>query len=695
MELLSPAGSMDSLKAAALNGADAVYFGTGSFSARRFAGNFEGDELKAALDYCRLGDIKTYITVNTLIFDKEFQRAVEYAAMLYRMGADAVIVQDFGLACEIRRQIPNLDVHASTQMGIHDSNGLLVLEALGVKRAVLSREVPMKELKRLCSATSLDIEVFAHGAMCMSFSGNCLFSSMAGERSGNRGTCAQPCRKRMSAFGVPQENDYALSLSDMCMLEHVEDFKTAGVSCIKLEGRMKRPEYVAIVTRAYRQAIDGASVAEQKQSIAKMMGMFSRGGKRTGYYYGDGGVTGCVAVSDPSPELLDEAAQTLNKERTRTAKISARLKVNEIAFVKISADGIECMAQGKTVEHANKPRPDSAMRYRQQLEKLGGTPFHCAQCAIECDSDAFMPISELNELRRQAVNMLSAKLTQQRPLAVGSVDIKPMLDSNLGQTKVLALVRDYEQAQAVCAAGADYVALEPVSYDDKLIRRLAPIRKKAKLLLALPVCVIDPAETAKIAALLTSELVDGAIASNLGQIRLMDAIEIKIASSAMNILNSVTWACYQRLGFTDFIASEELTKPQLSDILKNGGGVKAYGRTMLMQLKHCPVKEYMGCKNCNGVAGALTDEAGREFPLSNISQADGCLVRVLNCVPTDIIAHLAKLAPPTIALAEFRTEGAAQAGKLVYELKRALNNGGEGYAPNKDTTRGHWSRAID
>ncbi len=695
MELLSPAGSMESLKAAALNGADAVYFGTGSFSARRFAGNFEGDELKAALDYCRLIDIKTYITVNTLVFDKEFERAVDYAAMLYNMGADAVIVQDFGLACEIRRQIPELDVHASTQMGIHDTNGLLVLEALGVKRAVLSREVPMKELKRLCNATSLDVEVFAHGAMCMSFSGNCLFSSMAGERSGNRGTCAQPCRKRMSVFGIPQENDYALSLSDMCMLEHVDDFRAAGVSCIKLEGRMKRPEYVAIVTRAYRDAIDGASGVELKQDIAKMMEMFSRGGKRTGYYYGDGGITGCVAVSAPSPELLDEAAKTLNKERTRAVKISSRLKVDEAALVKINIDGIECEAEGKKVEHANKPRSDSVERYRQQLEKLGGTRFRCDKCALECDEDAFIPISELNELRRQAVNMLSAKLTLQRQAVAKPVEIRPLRNPNIGQTKVMALVRDYEQAQAVCAAGADYVALEPVSYDDKLIRLLAPMRKKAKLILELPVCVIDPAETAKIAALLTSELVDGAIASNLGQIRLMDGLEIKIASSAMNVTNSVTWACYQRLGFTDFIASEELTKPQLSDILKTGGGVKAYGRTMLMQLKHCPIKEYLCCKKCNGVAGTLTDEAGREFPLSNISQTDGCLVRVLNCVPTDVIAQLAQLDQLTIALAEFRTQSAAEAGKLVGELKRALNNNGESHSPDKDTTRGHWSRAID
>lgn len=692
MELLSPAGSMESLKAAALNGADAVYFGTGSFSARRFAGNFEGDELKCALDYCRLRNIKTYITVNTLIFDKELQRALEYAAMLYRMGADAVIVQDFGLACEIRKQLTDFDVHASTQMGIHDVNGLLVLEQLGVKRAVLSREVPMKELKRLCAATSLDIEVFAHGAMCMSFSGNCLFSSMAGERSGNRGTCAQPCRKRMSAFGIPKVNDYALSMSDMCMIEHISDFKAAGVSCIKLEGRMKRPEYVAIVTRAYREALDGASGVELNKSIDKMMEMFSRGGKRTGYYYGDGGVTGCVAVSAPSAELVNEAAQTYkNKERTRDVKIAARLAVGEPAVVRIRLGELECEKKGKLVERANKPRQDNLERYRQQLEKLGGTPFHCVECAIECDGDAFVPISELNELRRQVVEQLIVELTMQRQLSAETIETKPRASNCCEQIKVMALVRDCEQAEAVYAAGADYIALEPVNYEVNLLKQLQPLRKKAKLLLALPACVIDPGETKKIAALLTEALVDGAVASNLGQIRLMGDVKIRLASSAMNILNSVTWAYYQSLGFTDFIASEELTKPQLSDILKYGGGIKAYGRTMLMQLKHCPVSEYEGCQNCDGIAGALTDEAGREFPLSNIAQADRCLVRVLNCVPTDVIAQLKEIGTLTLALAEFRVESAQEAGRIVRQIKKTDEN----YAPNINTTRGHWSRAID
>lgn len=695
MELLSPAGSMKSLIAAAMNGADAVYFGTGSFSARRFAGNFDGDELKNALDYCRLRDIKTYITVNTLVFDKEMQQALEYAAELYRLGADAIIVQDFGLACEIRKQLPQLDLHASTQMGIHDENGLRVIENLGFKRAVLSREVPMKNLPKLCSATNVDIEVFAHGAMCMSFSGNCLFSSMAGERSGNRGTCAQPCRKKISVYGLPGADDYVLSLSDMCMIEHLDEFKAAGVSCIKLEGRMKRPEYVAIVTRAYREALDGASRNEIERSVAKMLEMFERGGKRTGYYYGANGdigpVTGCVAVSQPSNSLLKEAL-SVNNERTRSIAMSARVHVDEPITLKVSLDDKSFTVYGDKVQRADKPHSDNEARYIKQLTKLGGTPFSCSSCIVECDSLSFVPVSEINQLRRRAIEALSSDVTAQRNAIVTAFDNDLRIE-NVERSKVLVLVRNAESAQTVVSAGADWVALEPISYNAETLIAMQPLRKKAKLLLALPACVIEPTESDRLSALLNESYVDGAIAGNIGQIRLMDDLPIRVASSTMNTLNALTWKRYKQLGFTDFIVSEELTKAQLSDILKYGGGLKVYGRTALMQLRHCPVCEYKGCKQCKGTAGTLTDEAGRKFPLSNIVQSDGCLVRVLNCVPTDIVAQMTDAGLPKLVFAEFRTESPFQSGAIVNSIRRALS--GEEYSPPAETTRGHWSRAID
>ncbi|MBR4018019.1 MAG: U32 family peptidase, partial [Clostridia bacterium] len=252
MELLSPAGSREAMRAAVNNGADAIYMGGSAFNARRFAANFSNADLQDALDYCHVRGVKAYVTLNILTLDKEFSEAAKYAAFLCRAGVDAAIIQDMGLAAFLRKEIPELPLHASTQMGIHSPEGANAVYAMGMERAVLSREVPLCEIANIRAASPIELEAFAHGALCMSFSGGCLLSSMAGERSGNRGTCAQPCRKLMAIDRAPGKDDYALSLGDLCMIEHLKDMEKAGVSCIKLEGRMKRAEYVAVITRAYR-----------------------------------------------------------------------------------------------------------------------------------------------------------------------------------------------------------------------------------------------------------------------------------------------------------------------------------------------------------------------------------------------------------------------------------------------------------
>ena len=241
MELLSPAGSREALTAAVQNGADAVYFGGGSFNARRFADNFEGDGIISAVDYCHERGVRAYITLNTLVFDRELCDALVFAEQLYRIGVDAVLVQDLGLAGLIRRNLPELTLHASTQMGIHDLGGLQYCKRIGLTRAVLARETSLAQIKYLSNNCDIELETFAHGALCMSFSGSCLYSSMSGERSGNRGTCAQPCRKNASIFGRPSDKDFCLSPNDICMIEHLNALQRAGVACVKIEGRMKKP----------------------------------------------------------------------------------------------------------------------------------------------------------------------------------------------------------------------------------------------------------------------------------------------------------------------------------------------------------------------------------------------------------------------------------------------------------------------
>lgn len=283
IELLSPVGDFECLKAAVQNGADSVYFGSNIFSARAFAHNFDLNELEKAIQYAKIRGVKTHLTLNTLIKDDEFDEALALAKNAYEFGIDAIIVQDLGLARSLIKTFPDLPIHASTQMTVHNLTGALELQNLGFKRVVLSRELSTDEIDYICKNTNIEIECFAHGALCISYSGQCLFSSMIGGRSGNRGKCAQPCRLPYELF----ENDkkinsgYLLSTRDLCSLDYIPNFIKSGVHCLKIEGRMKSPEYVAIVTKIYRKYIDLALSNEpyivDQNDRKNLMQVFNRG----------------------------------------------------------------------------------------------------------------------------------------------------------------------------------------------------------------------------------------------------------------------------------------------------------------------------------------------------------------------------------------------------------------------------------
>lgn len=287
MELLAPAGDFECLKAAVQNGADSVYFGASSFSARAFANNFDNETLEMAINYAKLRNVKTHLTLNTLITDDEFEDAIKLAEHAYNCGIDAIIVQDFGLARYLIDHFPGLDVHGSTQMTIHNLECVQTLEKFGFKRAVLSRELPISEIYDICQKTNIETEVFIHGALCLSYSGQCLLSSMIGGRSGNRGKCAQPCRLPYKVNGIDNNFKYLMSPKDLCGLEFIPDLIDAGVSCFKIEGRMKKPEYVATVTRIYRKYIDKYLNKENyvidKKDMNDLLQVFNRGGFSSGH----------------------------------------------------------------------------------------------------------------------------------------------------------------------------------------------------------------------------------------------------------------------------------------------------------------------------------------------------------------------------------------------------------------------------
>ncbi len=289
IELLSPAGSFECVKAAVQNGADAIYLGSTYFSARAFAENFSETQLEESIKYCRIRNVKVFLTLNTLITDNEFEEAFELAKTAYIYGVNAIIVQDLGLAQILIKHFPDLPIHASTQMSIHTLDGVLALEKQGFKRVVLSRELPLAEISYICKNSKAEIECFAHGALCISYSGQCLFSSLTGARSANRGKCAQPCRLPYSLLENDKKIDsgYLMSPKDFCAIEYIPEYISAGVKCLKIEGRMKSPEYVATVTRIYRKYIDLANSNQEyivdEKDKKDLMQVFNRGNFSSGH----------------------------------------------------------------------------------------------------------------------------------------------------------------------------------------------------------------------------------------------------------------------------------------------------------------------------------------------------------------------------------------------------------------------------
>ncbi|MEA4969166.1 MAG: DUF3656 domain-containing protein [Candidatus Pelethousia sp.] len=695
MLLLSPAGSPESLRAALQNGADGVYFGGAAFNARRGAANFDEDAMMEALDACRLYGARSFITMNTLLTDRELPAALAYARFLYEAGADALIVQDLGLIRLLQRELPDFNLHASTQLGVCDIPGARLTREMGLKCAVLAREVSLEGIRAIHAAVDIPLEAFAHGALCMSFSGACLLSSMAGERSGNRGTCAQPCRKRMGLSGKPGPDDYVLSLSDLCMLEHLDDLASAGVSWLKLEGRMKRPEYVAAVTAAYRAALDGANAKELAAHKQRLLALFDRGGGKTGYFYGDHAITGCVAEAAPASSLLRELAQSYAGEnRRQPISLHLTLRLGDPARLEVTAVGrASASVEGPVPERAEKPR--SAARYLEQLRKLGDTPFTAASCTGEIDEDAYLAVRSLNELRRRACEALLKTLRLRRV----APDIRPAGEPaptpRNEPAQILALVRNEAQARAAASAGADMVALEASLEAEAALTALQNLRGPSRLLLALPAAAPQGKETARLEGLLHSGLVDGAVAVNIGQVLMTEGLGLRVAGTQLNAFNAESVRSLKSMGFAKVVLSVELTKAQMRDILAVdcAAGISAYGRAQLMQLFHCPRKEAGGCGGCLGAGDYLEDEAGRRFPLSPMKGADGCLVRLLNCLPTDITDYLAQLPRPGLVQLAFYEEAPGEVSRLVARAKAALT--GEAVEPPVNATRGHWSRAVE
>ncbi len=406
IELLSPAGDLKCFYAAINAGADAVYAGLDKFGARAFAGNLSSDEFIEAIDHAHLFSKKLYLTLNILIKDKEREEVDKMIEPLYRAGLDGVIVQDIGLISHLKKKYPLMEVHVSTQAFVTGPKGALLFKKMGASRVVPARELSIDEIKDIRKNAGIEVECFIHGAMCYCYSGMCLMSSFLGGRSGNRGRCAGPCRQ---PYGGKGKEDYILSMKDLCGIESIPDLIKAGVDSLKIEGRMKSPEYVYGVTSIYRKYIDlfyeknTIENPDLKKDMEKLVSIYSRSGLNPGYFNKRNGgemITrerGSYSTSLPDIEKTDSIV--------RRASCRAVFKKGEEAVLSIRSGDNEAEVRGAVVEEAKK-KPLSHDDILKQLKKCGNSGFYFEETEIIADPDIFIPVSVLNELRRRGLSEL-------------------------------------------------------------------------------------------------------------------------------------------------------------------------------------------------------------------------------------------------------------------------------------------------
>ena len=632
LELLSPAGSFDALRAAVCNGADAVYLGVDSFNARRGARNFTTEELHQAVRYCHVRGVKVHLTLNTLISDREMPAVAKTIASAAEAGVDAFIVQDLGVVSLCKQIAPQIQIHASTQMSIHSLEGVREAAAMGLSRVVLARELPRQDIAFICRNSPIEIEVFVHGALCMCYSGQCYMSAVIGRRSGNRGQCAQPCRL---PYGYDRfEDKYPLSLKDNCLIQYVQELEKLGVASIKIEGRMKRPEYVATVTSNYRKAIDSGTVsAQQMQALRKA---FSRQGFTQGYYLQKTGreMFGTRVPEKEDKEFLQEARATY--EAVEPQKIGVRFyaivkRMQPIMLAVQDEDGNICKAQGQMPEPA--VRHDLTQEELQaRLCKTGGTPFYCEGVRSAIDPGLSVSAAEINRLRREVLAHLTAVRGRLEPTEIGTYSEPRKFLGAKGAPKMTVSVLKTEQITPkmlrMCPAMI-YVPISEIVAEADYYRSVV----RSQAIAAILPRVVHEGETRKLMAqldMLGSIGIKRVLLGNLGQISLARSRGLEIAGDfGLNLYNSRAMLMAQKLGLTSVTASFEMTLPQLRDLSKPlPTEMIVYGRLPLMLTENCLMKNRSGVCTCHAGTAKLTDRIGEEFRV--VKDGDSCRSVLLN-----------------------------------------------------------------
>ena len=770
MENLAPAGNWDALRSAVAAGADAVYLGYAAYSARAGAGNFDEQQLRDAVRFAHLHHVRVHVTVNTLIKDGEMAGVVDVLRLLSEIRVDAVLVQDLGVLRMARRCFPDLPIHASTQMAIHNATGVRFCRQQGMTRAVLARECSAAEIA-LAAKEGIEIEVFGHGAQCVAVSGECLFSSVVGGRSGNRGRCAQPCRLLYTYRG---KTAAWLSPRDVCMRDDLPELNKAGVASIKLEGRLKRPEYVATIANSYRNAIDAMDNGHfRKADEAEMTGLrqiFSRGGFMRGYAMGaeDAGVIDPARVSHGGVKIgrVEFAAGNMARVRLerslddgdglqiRTAQGDAELiyaghdtEAGQIAVVRLRSDirtkaGDEVYrltsekqlqwarslaipaipADMALIAYPGKPlaltmtdgessvtvtgdtvapaqsRAMSEEDARRSLGKLSDTPFSLRTLTVQT-AGAFVPVSALNQLRREACQQLAeARIAAFTRKAGREETADDLIYPDTPDAPSMAIVRTREQADAMQGA-ADLLVWYPEDFRaDALESGLRDMPDGVWLQLP-TVCEEKTLDLLCNFVQRNAGKLGGIVLGSVGQLGRTWNVPMG-AGSGIPVMNRRAVQFLLEQGCRFVTASSELSGAELRTLMQNHPPVvvPAYGREQLMLLHHCPARTYLGltkghaaCRMCDqhspdALAGqTLTDRRGTVYPLLRQRMPEGCLVRLMNALPTNNIRRVrqAGYAPMMVLTTENAQEAADVRAVMDGEMREL------------EGTSNHWNRPVE
>jgi len=673
-EILAPCGSIESLAAALNTGADAVYIGMKEFSARKNAENFSVEELKQACEECHRRGVKLYAALNTLVYDSEIEQFAKCVETAAKCGVDGIIVQDLGAAEIIREVCSEMPLHASTQMTLNSVCGVKAAQQCGFSRVVIGRELSESEIKHIAENTSAELEVFVHGALCVSISGQCYMSSVFGGRSGNRGLCAQPCRLDFTCG----DRHNVISLKDSSLISHLPKLQEMGIASYKIEGRMKRPEYVACAADACYKSLKG-----EEYDVERLGGIFSRGGLTDGYFSGSlsdmQGIRGKEDVENSAKALNGIKALYKDELPRLKADIHVTAEAGEPVSASARCGNVYANAEG-AVPQAAKNSSATEESVCGRMAKLGGTQFFAGEITADVDEGLYIPAAELNSLRRSVCEQLDKGILEQNTPRYNISELQPI---NAQPKRAVALKFRAEVATAQQLSEALSLPFVLIYAPMKLLSDSTP--NKERIAASVPLFLADCEEEVRESLIrLKKAGFSKGVAHTLGHAELLKEVGFEVLGGyRLNVINSRAAGFYERFGLSDITLSFEGTAQQLSEISCGiPCGILAYGRLPLMAMRRCPIADGKPCGAKEPCGKSIRDRRGNEMPVL----CGGNYVELLNPDLLIMSDRQRAMAQFDFALLKFTTET---------QLKPVLDMYLSDKKPSGSLTRGLYFRGTE